>query len=408
MLFLRQLCFRLIHNLTADFLTQCVFTVKLGGNLLRLNAVVGYQKLHRQLRMLQPPHGVQARCQTKADVIGSNARFRTAAGLNQSTQANQLRCFHSLQATAHQLAVFADERHNIRYRSQCRQLRQPLPLRQPARLTLLQRLTQLEGNAYTAQILKRIAAVTLLGVDNCISRRQNLRHRMVVRNNNIQRLRRIGYLVQAADAAVHGNHQRCTLFRNIFQRFVIQAVALAFALRNVSGNPAAALLQIQVQQGGGTDSVHIIVAVNRNLLVRRQGTLYTLNRTLHILQQERIMKWRCAAVEKVTHRSSILQTALQQNTGDHRRNIQLLRQIVRLLTVIFFYIPNSFLVHHWRLPLSAAVFSAAAGSAFFIASACAASLCSSWVCCSMATRSCRRLFSACSCCISSRIFLSFR
>ena len=43
MLFLRQLCFRLIHNLTADFLTQCIFTVKLGGNLLRLNAVVGYQ-----------------------------------------------------------------------------------------------------------------------------------------------------------------------------------------------------------------------------------------------------------------------------------------------------------------------------------------------------------------------------
>ena len=137
MLFLRQLCFRLFHNLTADFLTQCVFTVKLGGNLLRLNAVVGYQKLHRQLRMLQPAHGVQARCQTKADVIGSNARFRTAAGLNQSTQSHQLRCFHCLQATAHQLAVFANQRHNIRHRSQRRQLCKSLPLRQSARLTLL-------------------------------------------------------------------------------------------------------------------------------------------------------------------------------------------------------------------------------------------------------------------------------
>ena len=358
--------------------------------------------------MLQPTHGVQARCQTKADVIGSNARFRTAAGLNQSTQANQLRCFHSLQATAHQLAVFADKRHNIRYRSQCRQLRQPLPLRQPARLTLLQRLAQLEGNAYTAQMLKRIAAVTLLGVDNCVSRRQNLRHRMVVRNNNIQRFRRIGYLAQTADAAVHCNHQRCTLFRNIFQRFVIQAVALAFTLRNVGGNPAAALLQIQVQQGGGTDSVHIIVAVNRNLLACRQSPLYTFNRALHVLQQKWIMKGRSTAIQKVAHGISILQSTLQQNTGDHRRNVQLIRQIVRLLTVIFFYIPNSFLVHHWRLPLSAAVFSAAAGSACLAASACAASLCNSWVYCSMATRSCRRLFSACSCCISSRIFLSLR
>ena len=261
--------------------------------------------------MLQPAHGVQARRQTKADVIGSNARCRTAAGLNQSTQAHQLRCFHSLQATAHQLAVFTDERHNIRYRSQCRQLRQPLPLWQPARLTLLQRLAQLEGNAYTAQMLKRIAAVTLLGVDNCVSRRQNLRHRMVVRNNNIQRFRRIGYLAQTADAAVHGNHQRCTLFRNIFQRFVIQAVAFAFTLRNVGGNPAAALLQIQVQQGGSTDSVHIIVAVNRNLLSRRQGPLNALNRTLHILQQKRIMKGSSTAVKKITHRSCILQTALQ-------------------------------------------------------------------------------------------------
>ena len=311
MLFLCQLCFRLFHNLTADFLTQCVFTVKLGGDFLRLHAIVGYQKLHRQLRMLQPAHSVQARCQTKADVIGSNARFRTAAGLNQSTQTHQLCCFHSLQATAHQLAVFAYQRHNIRYRSQRRQLRQSLPLRQSARLTLLQRLTQLEGNAYTAQILKRIAAVTLLGVDDCISRRQNLRHRMMVGNNNIQRLWCIGDLAQTADATVHGNNQRGTLFRNIFQSFVVQAVALAFTLRNIGGNPAAALLQIKIQQGGGTDSIHIIVAVNRNLLACRQGPLNTLNRALHILQQKRIMKGRSAAVEKITHRSCILQTALQ-------------------------------------------------------------------------------------------------
>ena len=311
MLFLRQLCFRLFHNLTADFLTQCVFTVKLSGNLLRLHAVVSYQKLHRQLRMLQPANSVQARCQTEADIVGSNARFRTAAGLNQSTQAHKLRCFHSLQATAHQLAVFADQRYNIRHRSKRRQLCKFLPLRQPARLALLQRLTQLEGNAYTAQILKRIAAATLLGVDNCVGRRQNLRHRMVVRNDDIQRFRRIGYLAQTADAAVHGNNQCRTLLRNIFQRFVIQAVALAFTLRNVGGNPAAALLQIQVQQGGGTDSVHIIVAVNRNLLACRQGPLNTLNRALHILQQKRIMKGRSAAVKKITHRSCILQTAFQ-------------------------------------------------------------------------------------------------
>ena len=134
---------------------------------------------------------------------------------------------------------------------------------------------------------------------------------MVIRNNNIQRLRRIGYLVQAADAAVHGNNQRGTLFRNIFQSFVIKAVALTLTLRNVGGNPAAALLQIQVQQGGGTDSVHIIVAVNRNLLACRQGPLHTLNRALHILQQKRIMKGCSTAVEKITHRSCILQTALQ-------------------------------------------------------------------------------------------------
>ena len=318
--------------------------------------------------MLQPAHSVQARCQTKADVIGSNARFRTAAGLNQSTQSHQLRCFHSLQATADQLAVFADQRHNIRHRSKRRQLCKFLPLRQPARLALLQRLTQLEGNAHAAQILKRIAAVSLLGVDNCVSRRQNLGHRMVVRNNNIQRLRRIGYLVQTADAAVHGNNQCRTLLRNIFQSFVVQAVALTLTLRNIGGNLTSALLQIKIQQGGGTDSVHIIVAVNRNLLACRQGPLYTLNRALHILQQKRIMKGSSAAVEKITHRSGILQTALQQNTCDHRRNIQLLRQIVCHLTVIFFYIPNSFLVHHWRLPLSAAVFCAAADSACLAAS----------------------------------------
>ena len=399
MLLLRQHFLCLLHNLAADFLTQAVFLIQLLRNRLSLRCVLRNQQLHSQLRVLQTTDSIQPRRQAKADIVRRNMLLRTAASLNQGTQTDKLRRLHRLQATAHQLAVLAYKRHNIRHRTHSRQLRQPLPCRQAARRSLLQRLTQLKGNAHAAQLLKRIGAVRLLGVNNRISRRQLRRHSMVVGNDNIKALRRLLHLMQTADTAVHRNHQRRAALGNRAQRLVIQAVALTLALRNIRLHLRSTPLKIKIEQGGRSNSVHIVIAINRNLLSCRQRTRDTLHAALHILKQKRVVKWLRAAIEKIAHRINAVHATLQENPCHQRRNAQLCGKAAGLFLIIFLYIPDTLLVHHFTAVLSLAESAPAALRS-------AEASCSIWVCCSIAICSSRRFLSASSCAISSRSFLS--
>ncbi len=107
---------------------------------------------------------------------------------------------------------------------------------------LLQSLTQLKGNANTAQLLEGICTVPLLGIYYSVGRRQSIRYRMVVSDDNIQLCRCVFYLVQAADTAVYSYDQRRAAFGNCAQSLIIQAIALTFTLWYIGAHPRTALL----------------------------------------------------------------------------------------------------------------------------------------------------------------------
>ena len=96
MLLLRQKLLCLLHNLAADFLTQAVFLIQLLCNRLSLRCILRNQQLHSQLCVLQTTYSIQPRRQAKADIIRRNILLRTAAGLNQGTQTDELRRLHRL------------------------------------------------------------------------------------------------------------------------------------------------------------------------------------------------------------------------------------------------------------------------------------------------------------------------
>ena len=133
---------------------------------------------------------------------------------------------------------------------------------------------------------------------------------MVVGNDDIKALRCLLHLMQTANTAVHRNHQRRAALSNRAQRLVIQAVALALALRNIRLHLRSTPLKIKIEQGGRSNAVHIVIAINRNLLSCRQRTRDTLHAALHILKQKRIVKWLRTAIKKIAHRINAVHTAL--------------------------------------------------------------------------------------------------
>ena len=69
-------------------------------------------------------------------------------------------------------------------------------------LHLMQRLTQLKSHAHAGKILKRISAVALMRINDRVSRRQNIRRRVMISNDDLQPCRGSSHLVYAADTAV--------------------------------------------------------------------------------------------------------------------------------------------------------------------------------------------------------------
>ena len=115
-------------------------------------------------------------------------------------------------------------------------------------LHLMQRLTQLKSYAHAGKILKRISAVALMRINDRVSRRQNIRRRVMIGNDDLQPCRGSSHLVYAADTAVNCHQKRRTCFGQSRQRFVVQSVAFIFSFGDIRVDLGAKPLQIQIQQ----------------------------------------------------------------------------------------------------------------------------------------------------------------
>ena len=199
---------------------------------------------------------------------GEDSRARGAAG--------------GLQPGAHEGAVLAREGHDVRHRADGHDVQVG-----PERLHAAQGLHELCRHAHARKVRERVAAKAR--VDHRAVR-QLVRGVVVVRDDDVQpQLPAEAHLPDRGDAAVH-RQQQVVLGREAADGGLVQAVALAVAVRDVVADGEADLAQIEHEQGGRGHAVGVVVAVDADALLFRLGPPDAVHRLAHPAQQEGVVQ----------------------------------------------------------------------------------------------------------------------
>ena len=177
-------------------------------------------------------------------------------------------------------AVFVDQRHQIGDGTQCGQVDQ----RQCGFISA-QRAHQLERHARAAQRRERI--VVQQRIDGGAVG-QRLRRPVVIGDHAVhaQMLRQIDQRA-VGDAAVH-RHQQAAALRDSADGCLVQAVSLRVAIRQIDIHVCIQAAQMGVQNGGGGDAVHVVIAIDGDGGASCQVISNAIHGGAHVAEQIRV------------------------------------------------------------------------------------------------------------------------
>jgi len=214
-----------------------------------------------------------------------------AGGLQQRAQAHLVRSLgQHLQAELRDHAILADQGDHVGQRADGGDLDEG---REPRRLAgaVAERLHQLERDADAGQVLVGIAAVVALRVDHGKAIGQIGIRLVVVGNDQVDAqvagpARRLG----AADAAVDRDDQLHPFGVQAIDGVRLQAIAVGQPLGDEVADVGAQQLERPPQDDGGGDAVNVVVAVDRNALLRGDGGQQPIGCLAHVGQAERVQQ----------------------------------------------------------------------------------------------------------------------
>ena len=142
--------------------------------------------------------------------------------------------------------------------------------------------------------MQSTGAVDPLGVQNGYGAGNLLGREVVVADDEIHAFRLcIGNLFRGLDAAVQGDDEADALVGRQIDPLDRDAVPFGIAVRDVEHQVFVPdLAQELVDQRDGRAAVHVVVAVDHDLLIVRHGALDPLDRLVHVLHQEGIVQVR--------------------------------------------------------------------------------------------------------------------
>ncbi len=153
------------------------------------------------------------------------------------------------------------------------------------------RVDQLERNARAAQILVGISAVAPIRIQHRERGREFGVRQMMIGDDDIDAaLVCFAHYFGSTNAGVHADDQGDAHGRGALDDVGAHAVTVLQTMRNVKAGFAARHLDGFLQNDHRYCSVHVVVAVNQNLLFRLDGGIDARDGIAHAGQQERIVQ----------------------------------------------------------------------------------------------------------------------
>ena len=215
-------------------------------------------------------------------------------------------------------AVLPDHRHEVGGNADHQQVEQrDQGLERNAELLRIG-LHELEAHAAAGQVVEGILAVLTLGVQHRHGLRKRFLRKMVVADNHLQALAAgVFDLVDGLDAAVERDDELEAAVRGPVDALVGHAVALVVAVGNVEIHLVGETLDEGIDQRDGGRAVHVIVAVDQDLLAGGDGAVQPLHRLVHVLHQEGIVEGVQRRAEEGARLLESLDAALDKQLGQH-------------------------------------------------------------------------------------------
>ncbi len=241
------------------------------------------------------PHaacGVDARADFEHDVVDGDVVLVQSADFDDGKQSFRRFAVQILQPEVGQDAVFVDQRHDVGGDADDQQVEQPKnPLERDA-VFLGIGLHELESHAAARQFVERVGAVDPLGVQHSYGTGDLLGRKMVVADDEIHAfLFGIDDLFRGLDTAVEGDDEPHALAGCEVDALDRNTVAFGVAVGDVESQVLVPeLAEELVDQRHGRAAVDVVVAVNHDFLIVRDGPFDPFDRLVHVLHQERVVE----------------------------------------------------------------------------------------------------------------------
>ena len=285
-----QLLFGTRKDVLLDGLPLLIQRIETVSELLRLGDVLRQEQPGAEHGRRHAARGIEARRELEADLLGRDRGGIDTRDIHEGAQAEILRLCHVREAETHDLAVFAEQRHDVGDRAERDEFEPLLPRlvaeRQRKRVAKLEKL---ERNADAAEVLVRIHIIFAMRVHDGAGGRQCIARQMVVGHDDVELSLQARHVLDRRNATVNGNEQR-RCFRNLFERRTVEAIAFAEAVRDVDVGIGAERTQAGAEQCRRRHAVDVVVAIDRDMLAALDGLRDAGDGLLHVLHEERVIE----------------------------------------------------------------------------------------------------------------------
>ncbi len=294
----RRTCLRLglRHRVLLDRLALAVETIKLGGDFCRLDRIVLDKEPHAQIGAADPPAGIDARAEQKAEMPGFGRSGETR-DIHQAHMPCPLAPAQRDQSLGDKGAVETDQRHHVgdgaeRYIVEHSEQIGFRPIGGPKSAPAqhaVDRDHRHESEPDGGEMAEAGEIVAPVRIDDRDRGRQRLVGLMVINDDDIEPERfRLGERFDAGGAAIDADEKRCAACGERAHRFDIRAIALEQPVRNVNDGLEAALLEMARQQRRRGRAVDVIVTEYRDAFAPGDRVGNAFGRLLHGGQHVRI------------------------------------------------------------------------------------------------------------------------